>query len=275
VKWQSTQNQVIRLSIGNGFRVVNLFTEDHAALSGAREVVIAETLNPEKSWNGNLNYTSTFTPSFGFFTVDATLFYTYFANKIVPDYITDPQKIIYQNIDGYAVSKGFTLNTDFSFKKHLKIVAGITLMDVFTREKNQTNVLIKQQQLFAPKFSGNYAVSYSIPKWKLMIDLTGKVFGPQRLPIVPNDFRPEFSPWFTLANLQLTKRVGKKIELYAGIKNILNFVPKNPILRPEDPFDKRVNDPVNNPYGYTFDPSYNYAPMMGRRIMVGVRLNVE
>lgn len=275
VKWQSTQNQVIRLSIGNGFRVVNLFTEDHAALSGAREVVIAETLNPEKSWNGNLNYTSTFTPSFGFFTVDATLFYTYFANKIVPDYITDPQKIIYQNIDGYAVSKGFTLNTDFSFKKHLKIVAGITLMDVFTREKNQTNVLIKQQQLFAPKFSGNYAVSYSIPKWKLMIDLTGKVFGPQRLPIVPNDFRPEFSPWFTLANLQLTKRVGKKIELYAGIKNMLNFVPKNPILRPEDPFDKRVNDPVNNPYGYTFDPSYNYAPMMGRRIMVGVRLNVE
>ncbi len=275
VKWQTLQNQIIRLSIGNGFRVVNLFTEDHAALSGAREVVIAEALNPEKSWNGNLNYTSTFTPSFGFFTIDATLFYTYFTNKIVPDYITDPQKIIYQNIDGYAVSKGFTLNTDLSFKKHLKIVAGITLMDVFTKEKNQTNVLVKQQQLFAPKFSGNYAVSYSIPKWKLTIDLTGKVFGPQRLPVVPNDFRPEFSPWFTLANLQLTKRVGKKIELYAGIKNLLNFIPKNPILRPEDPFDKRVNDPLNNPYGYTFDPSYNYAPMMGRRTMVGMRLNVD
>ncbi len=275
MKWQTPQNQIIRLSIGNGFRVVNLFTEDHAALSGAREVVIAETLNPEKSWNGNLNYTSTFTPAFGFLTVDATLFYTYFTNKIVPDYITDPQKIIYQNIDGYAVSKGFTLNTDFSFRKHLKIVAGITLMDVFTKEKNQSGVLIKQQQLFAPKFSGNYAVSYSIPKLKLMIDLTGKVFGPQRLPVVPNDFRPEFSPWFTLANLQLTKRVGKKIELYTGIKNLLNFIPKNPILRPEDPFDKRVNDPANNPNGYTFDPSYNYAPMMGRRVMLGMRLNID
>ncbi len=275
IKWQTLQNQIFRLSIGNGFRVVNLFTEDHAALSGAREVVITETLNPEKSWNGNLNFTSTYTPSFGFFTIDATLFYTYFTNKIVPDYITDPQKIIYQNIDGYAVSQGFTLNTDFSFKKHLKIIAGITLMDVFTKEKNQNGIQVKQQQLFAPKFSGNYALSYTIPKWKLMIDLTGKVFGPQRLPIVPNDFRPEFSPWFTLANLQLTKRVGKKIEIYGGIKNLLNFIPKNPILRPEDPFDKRINDPVNNPYGYTFDPSYNYAPMMGRRAMFGMRLNID
>jgi outer membrane receptor for ferrienterochelin and colicins len=275
IKWQTLQNQIFRLSIGNGFRVVNLFTEDHAALSGAREVVIAETLKPEKSWNGNLNYTSTFTPSFGFFTVDATLFYTYFTNKIVPDYITDPQKIIYKNIDGYAVSQGFTLNTDFTFKKHFKIIAGITLMDVFTKEKNQNGIQVKQQQLFAPKFSGNYALSYTIAKWKMTIDLTGKVYGPQRLPVVPNDFRPEFSPWFTLANMQLTKRVGKKIEIYAGIKNLLNFIPKNPILRPEDPFDKRINDPVNNPYGYTFDPSYNYAPMMGRRAMIGMRLNID
>jgi len=275
VKWESVNHQIFRLSIGNGFRVVNLFTEDHAALSGAREVVIAEALNPEKSWNANVNYTATFTPLFGYFTVDATLFYTYFMNKIIPDYETDPQKIIYQNIDGYAVSKGFTLNTDFSFKKHFKIIAGITLMDVFTKERNQNNELVKQQQLFAPRFSGNYALSYTVPKWKLSIDLTGKVFGPQRLPVVPNDFRPEFSPWFTLANLQLTKRVGKKIEVYAGIKNLLNFIPKNPILRPEDPFDKRVIDPVNNPNGYAFDPSYNYAPMMGRRAVIGMRLNIE
>lgn len=275
LKWESSDHQILRFSAGNGFRVVNLFTEDHAALSGAREVVIAESLNPERSWNGNLNYTATFTPKFGFFTFDATLFYTYFTNKIIPDYDTDPQKIIYENIDGYAVSRGLTINTDFSFKNRLKMIAGITVMDVFTKEENQVGAMEKQQQLFAPVFSGNYAISYTIPQWKLAIDLTGKVFGPQRLPIVPNDFRPEYSPWFTLANLQLTQRIGKKIEVYAGLKNLLNFMPKHPILRPEDPFDKNVNDPVSNPNGYTFDPSYNYAPLMGRRLMVGMRLNIE
>ncbi|QNA43603.1 TonB-dependent receptor [Lacibacter sediminis] len=275
VKWNNNNHQVFRFSAGNGFRIVNLFTEDHAALSGAREVVIAESLNPERSWNGNVNYTGTFTPSFGFITLDATLFYTYFTNKIIPDYDTDPQKIIYKNIDGYAVSKGFTLNTDFAFKNRLKIIAGITLMDVFTKEENQDGIVEKQQQLFAPKFSGNYAVSYTFPKWKLAVDLTGKVFGPQRLPVVPNDFRPEYSPWFTLANLQLTQRIGKKVELYGGVKNLLNFMPNDPILRPEDPFDKRVNDVVNNPNGYTFDPSYNYAPLSGRRAFLGVRVNIE
>jgi outer membrane receptor for ferrienterochelin and colicins len=35
------------LSGGNGFRVVNLFTEDHAALTGAREVIIKNELKPE------------------------------------------------------------------------------------------------------------------------------------------------------------------------------------------------------------------------------------
>ncbi|NCU06074.1 MAG: TonB-dependent receptor, partial [Chitinophagaceae bacterium] len=152
---------------------------------------------------------------------------------------------------------------------------GITLMDVFTKQPDAAGIVTKQQQLFAPHFSANYAITYGLPRWKLTIDLTGKVYGPQRLPVVPNDFRPEYSPWFSLANLQLTQRIGKQVELYFGVKNLLNFMPQNPILRPEDPFDKRVNDPVNNPNGYTFDPSYNYAPVMGRRTMLGMRFNID
>jgi outer membrane receptor for ferrienterochelin and colicins len=69
--------------------------------------------------------------------------------------------------------------------------------------------------------------------------------------------------------------IGKKVEIYGGVKNLLNFMPNDPILRPEDPFDKRVNDVVNNPNGYTFDPSYNYAPLSGRRAFLGVRVNIE
>ena len=46
---------VMRLGMGNGFRVVNVFTEDHAALTGAREIVFRESLEPERSKNINLN----------------------------------------------------------------------------------------------------------------------------------------------------------------------------------------------------------------------------
>lgn len=38
-KWNSKdKSDIFRVSIGNGFRVANVFTEDHAALTGAREV---------------------------------------------------------------------------------------------------------------------------------------------------------------------------------------------------------------------------------------------
>ncbi len=58
---------------------------------------------------------------------------------------------------------------------------------------------------------------------------------------------------------------------YAGVRNLLNFVPKDPILRPFDPFDRDADDPVLNPHGYTFDPTYSYAPMQGRRAYFGLR----
>lgn len=274
-KFSPNANHTFRLTGGSGFRVVNLFTEDHAALTGAREVVIQNELQPERSWNGNLNYTGYIHHTKGYIGIDASLFYTYFTNQITGDFFTDPNKIIYDNLDGYAVSRGFTLNLDVSFIKGLKIITGFTLMDVFRMEEKSAEALTKTPQLYAPDFSANFAVSYSINKIGLSIDWTGKVTGPMHLPVVPNDYRPEMSPWFCLMNIQLTKRLPKNFEVYAGAKNLLNFIPADPILRPFDPFDKNANDPVSNPYGYTFDPSYNYAPIQGIKGFVGLRWTVD
>lgn len=56
-KWNSKDNSnIFRASVGNGFRVANVFTEDHAALTGAREVEFDGELNPETSWNANINF---------------------------------------------------------------------------------------------------------------------------------------------------------------------------------------------------------------------------
>jgi outer membrane receptor for ferrienterochelin and colicins len=93
-----------------------------------------------------------------------------------------------------------------------------------------------------------------------------------RLPVFENDPRPEYSPWFSLQTLQLRKGLGKQWELYAGVKNLLHFrPPANSILRPFDPFDRTVDDPVANPYGFTFDATYVFAPFQGRRGFAGVR----
>ena len=55
-KWNAAdQWTVVRLSAGSGYRVANIFTEDHAALTGARDVVVVSDLNPERSNNVNVN----------------------------------------------------------------------------------------------------------------------------------------------------------------------------------------------------------------------------
>jgi outer membrane receptor for ferrienterochelin and colicins len=273
IKFSPDKMNTFRLSTGNGFRVVNLFTEDHAALTGARQVIIRNELQPEESWNVNFNYNTNIIHEGGYIGLDASLFYTHFTNKIVGDFITDPESIIYDNLDGFAVSKGITLNTDVAFTTGLKIITGVTLMDVYQANKDKNGNQAKTTQLFAPRVSGTYAISYSLDRIGLTFDLTGRVNGPMQLPVVPNDFRPATSPWFTIMNIQVTKLFDNGLELYAGVKNVLNFLPKDPLLRPFDPFDKNIT--INNPYGYTFDTTYNYAPVQGIKGFTGVRYTIQ
>jgi len=264
-------NQTLRVSAGNGFRVVNIFTEDHAALTGAREVVVANNIKPEESWNINVQYSSWVNRKRGFLEWDATVFYTWFGNKIIPNYDKDPNKIYYENTNESATSRGITFNVDADFTFPLKVNAGITLLDVFTLTKDAVGNNMQSKQVHAPGFSGTFQLSYSWKQIGLSIDYTGQVYGPMRLPILPNDFRPAYSPWYVLHNIQISKKFSGSFELYGGIKNLFNFLPQNPIMRWWDPFDKTAGDIASNPNGYTFDPSYNYAPMYGRRFFIGLR----
>lgn len=273
-KWSPDTYNTIRASFGTGFRVVNLFTEDHAALTGARTVEIKEALEPEKSINGNLNYVLKIPAQNFFANFDITAFYSYFSNRIIADYTTDPNKIIYANLDGHAISRGLSANSEFSFLFPLKIMAGFTYADVFQKQKDSTGKTVKQVQMFAPKWSGNYVISYTFKNY-FIVDFTGSFNGPMRLPVQKNDYRPEYSPWFTLANIQLTKKFLNGMEIYGGLKNIFNFIPKYALMRSFDPFDKTANDPVTNPYGYTFDTEYNYAPLQGTRGFIGFRYSLK
>jgi outer membrane receptor for ferrienterochelin and colicins len=274
-KYAPNKSNTIRASFGTGFRVVNLFTEDHAALTGSRQVEILEELKPERSYNSNLNYVLQFPVGSNFINLDATAFYSYFTNKITGDYTTDPNKIIYQNLNGHAISQGISLNANMTFSIPLHIMMGATFMDVYQMNGTAgSNTLSRSDQLFAPKWSGNFAITYTFPA-KFIVDLTGQVNGPMRLPLQPDDYRPEYAPWFCLANIQLTKKLGSQAEVYGGIKNLLNFIPKNTFMRPWDPFDKYAGDIVNNPKGYTFDTEYNYAPIQGTRAFLGLRYNLR
>ncbi|MDO9376915.1 MAG: TonB-dependent receptor [Ferruginibacter sp.] len=282
-KWSVNDNNILRLNAGTGFRVVNLFSEDHAALTGARFVEIKNELRPEKSYNVNLNYIKKFQSRHAVVGIELTGWYTYFNNRIIADYDIDPNKIIYDNIDGFAESKGVSTNLDVAMTNGLKILAGVTFMQVSIVEKG-----IRSPQILTEKFTGTWSVSYKLPRLKLGIDYTGNIYGPMRLPLLGSlDPRQAYSPTWSIQNIQFVYSGFKKIEIYAGIKNLLNWTPNkgNPfiIARSDDPFDKQVSYGANgkvlatpsNPFALTFDPSYVYAPNQGIRGFIGFRYQLK
>jgi outer membrane receptor for ferrienterochelin and colicins len=265
-KWNSRdKSNIVRLSAGNGFRVANVFTEDHAALTGARTVEFEGELNPETSWNTNVNYVKKINTENSFITLDASAFYTYFNNRILPDYESDPNKIIYANLEGSSVSQGVSLNADLLFTNGLAINAGATLMEVSVTENG-----VKRKQLLTESFSGVWSISYKFSN-DFSIDYTGNLYGPMRLPLLgENDPRDEYSPWFSIQNIQLTKKFTNSWELYGGVKNLLNFTPAaNSINNAGNPFDTNVNTELNPERA--FDPSYVYTSNQGIRAFAGVR----
>lgn len=282
-KWNPTTTDVFRINAGTGFRIVNLFTEDHAALTGSRDVIITEDLKPEKSYNINLNYLKKFRfENATSLAMEFSTWYTYFTNQIIPDYDTNPNQIIYSNLDGYSQTLGLSGNIDLVTPFGLKTILGFTFLDPKNVRNGSTT-----QPILTEKYSLNWAISYEIPKTHLTIDYTGNLYGPMRLPLLGElDPRREYSNPWSIQNIQFTYKKFRSFELYGGIKNILNWTPNkgNPFLiaRANDPFDQNVDYDAsgtvlptpNNPYALTFDPSYVYAPNQGIRVFLGFRYTI-
>ena len=151
-----------------------------------------------------------------------------------------------------------------------------------------TGKKIRTTPVLTEKWSGTWAITYSIPRMGLTLDYTGNLYGPMRLPLLSStDPRPGHSPVWSLQNLQVSKRVLKKSEIFVGIKNLLNWTPAKStpfiIARSHDPFDKKVKYDASgnilatpeNPYALSFDPSYAYAPNQGMKGFLGVRYTVK
>jgi outer membrane receptor for ferrienterochelin and colicins len=281
-KWMSqNKKNILRFGLGNGYRVANIFTEDHAALTGARTVVFKNKLKPERSYNANLNYVKQIrTKNNHYLTFDATGFYTYFENKILPDYESDPNFIYYDNLSGYAESAGISVNLDFQFTKKLTVNAGGTLMTVASVDNG-----IRNLQPLTERASGTWRIQYLFEKINLTIDYTGNLYGPMKLPLLGKlDDRAPFSPVFSIQNFQITKKFENNLQIYTGVKNLLNYrPPSNSIARAHDPFDKLVQydnegqiiPTPENPKALTFDPTYVYTSNQGIRFFLGIRYHLN
>ena len=273
VKVKTSDWATFRFNFGTGFKVVNLFTEDHAFVTGQREVIIAEDLKPESSYNFSVNYNQIYTGLGGSGSIDLEVFFTHFTNKIIPDYDI-PGFIVYENSNGYATSTGLSMNINHNFSVPLSLNLGINLLNSTETETDSAGDELTNDILFAPKWSGVITANYQLKRQRITLAYTAQFTGEMALPEVYDldasgvpleEPRPTTSIPFSLHQIQISKLINTNYSLYCGVNNLFNFIQtESPLAAYDDPNYESGFSPY-------FDTAYAYAPNHGIEFYLGFK----
>ena len=260
-----------RLNAGTGFRIVNLFSEDHAFVTGQREVKILEELQPERSKSIILNSNYIYSGLSGTGNLDLDIFYTHFSNKIIPSY-EDIRYITYKNSKGYAYTKGFSGAWNHTFLNGIAFTLNFNHQIAKYYESNTISNI---------EHSPNWTASlnFKLPinnRWSL--NTSSNFTGEMQLPVVfdmnsngeLSKFpRPVRSNPFSIHNINISGALNNNHEIYFGLLNVLNFRQKESSL-------VAFNDPNHNKgFSPFFDTSYVYAPNQGVEFFLGYKFNLN
>lgn len=259
-KYSFTEKSTLRASIGSGFRTSNVLAENPAILSSNRRIVILGPLNPERSLNYGLSFNQEFKLSYRKASIGFDLYRTVFSNKIIPDYETDFQAVLFRNLGGHSYADNVQVETSWKIAKLLTLKMAYKYLDVYVLDKG-----IKIDQPYIAKHRGLTTLYYESFNRKWTANFGWHWIGKKRLPALDpyHSIHEEieyrgYSPEYSLFNFQLSRK-WKYWEAYAGIDNIFDFRQQSHILSADDPYSKY------------FDSSYVWGPLDGRRIYTGFR----
>ena len=260
LRFNPTPDLDLRASIGTGWRTVNLFPENTALLVSNRDLVFAETLQPERAWNAGLNVTRRFSIGKMRMTATGDFYHTRFQNQFFPDYDSDPNKAILANFTGKSISNGLQMELSAAWSRRVELRAAYNFLDVF-RYQNGAKVLLP----FNPRHKVLGVATYRTPGERWQFDANLHWYGKQRLPDTQKNpealQRPAYSQNYTLAGLQI-RHSRKRIEFFAGCENVFDFRQLRPILGWEQPFARG------------FDPSFAWGPTRGREFYAGFNFKI-
>lgn len=272
-KYNFTKNSVVRLSAGRGFRSPNLVAENISLLASNRLFKFADNIGVEEAWNYGVNYTHNFKiakreASFSF---DA--YRTDFVNQVLVDVEQAPLVtgsdtsffVAFYNSPGQSFSTSLLANFQYNLLPGLDIKLSYKWNDVraeFADGKLKRQPLVARQR-------GLVMLDYTTPKKHWVFNTYVQIIGEQRLPdnsYVPHEYTHDFpptTPVFGLWNAQITRRLGKQWEVYAGCENITGYQQHHAIIAAEEP---------ESPF---FNGSQVWAPMMRQVGYLGVRFSVD
>jgi outer membrane receptor for ferrienterochelin and colicins len=271
-RYNPWEKGVLRFSAGRGKRSANIFAENQQLFASSRTFSILNTdgkiygLNPEIAWNYGLSFMQGFTLFNRSADVGFDFYRTDFQNQVVVDLMNSPQQVLFYNLNGKSYANSLQMEFNYELKKHFNLRTAYKYYDIQTDYLSGTY----QRPLQAKhRFFANLEYATHIAEkgkqWKF--DYTFNWLGKQQLPNTatnPKEDRlPEFSPSFSVMNVQVTRTFSSTFEMYIGGENIGDYKQEKSIMGSE------------NPFGNSFDTSMVYAPVFGQMYYAGLRFKIK
>jgi len=272
VRYNPWEKGVLRFSAGRGKRSANIFAENQQLFGSSRNFEILNSggkiygLNPEIAWNYGLSFLQGFKLFNRSGDVGIDFYRTDFQNQVVVDLYQGPQQVVFYNLNGKSFANSLQIEFNYELAKHFNLRTAYKYYDIQTDYQYVT----QERPLQAKhRFFGNLEfethITHKGRQWKF--DYTLNWLGKQRLPATISnsglDSMPEYSPSFSVMNMQVTRTFSSTFEVYIGGENIGNYKQQKAILGSD------------NPFGTNFDTSIIYAPIFGQMYYAGLRFKIK
>lgn len=264
LRYNFTDQTVLRASAGLGSRKVMPFTDNIWMLATGRQIVnnieAGRDLEQAATFGGSLSHTLSLV-GYNDMTVSVDFFRTQFSNTVYADQEWADGTIRLYNTDLPSWANNYQIDVQWTPAEGLDIFTTFRYTDSrVTLERDGSKMLVDRP--LVGKFKGLVNVQYATKFRRWVFDFTAQLNGPMRLPALDGNIAAsEYSPIYPMFYGQVSHRVGQW-DIYVGCENILNYMQMDPIVG------------INKPFSPDFNSSVVWGPLMGRKFYIGARFNL-
>lgn len=256
-RYKIAHGLILRASAGKGYRSANVLAENSFLLASSRVMMIANDLKIEEAWNAGASLTGHIDLFGKEIRLSTEFFHTGFVNQIIADLDADVNEVRFYNLRGRSYSNVLQFEASVQPVQGLDLLAAWRLNDVMM---TIDDVLMTKP--LASRYKGLFTASWLTRLRKWQFDYTLQINGPGRIPSTisnPEEYRmPDSFKAFPVMNAQVTRNF-KRMHIYAGVENLLDYTQHMAIID------------ANDPFGEYFDSSLIWGPVHGRKIYGGFR----
>jgi outer membrane receptor for ferrienterochelin and colicin len=264
-RYKLNDHITLRANAGKGYRTANVITENNYLLASYRQLQWQDKNMLEEAWNYGASIVQDYILWGRELQINTEFFRTDFQSQLIVDRESSSDFVILSPLSGKSYANSLQLDVRYQPVERLDVLLAYRINDT-----KQTIAGELKEMPLTSRYKGLINLNYSTNLKKWMFDYTVQFNGGGRIPRsyeewqnnvdISGDFY-EFQP-YTVMNAQVTKyfRYGS---IYLGAENLANFKQPNPI------------EGAENPYAPGFDATNIWGPVMGRKIYLGVRFQLN